>query len=207
MVGGGGVSMPRVVGIDWSLSKTGLGVITQRTDGACLASGGLVKGPTMPSKAQRAKLGLPPKPTLLERRTRIADAARDITRTAMDAKLVVIEDLVLQGPGRSADLIAGWWYIVGPLLRAEVPVAVVSVASMKLAVAGSGKADKAAVAVSAVKLWPDLTIESDDVGDAVGLAHLGAVALGWNVPTLKRHREVKWQEWPDLPDPAEAVPA
>jgi len=41
-----------------------------------------------------------------------------------------------------------------------------------------------------------LVIGSDNEVDAVACAHLGAVALGWPVVTLARHRDVKWTEWP-----------
>jgi hypothetical protein len=36
------------------------------------------------------------------------------------------------------------------------------------------------------------------VADALAAAHVGAVALGWNVPTLARHSDVKWSEFPAM---------
>lgn len=188
--------MPRVVGVDWSLSKTGIGTIMKRADGSTLASAGKVDHPWPSTKVARAKAGLPEAIPLPERRERFVTAARDVLHYALGAELVVIESLVMAGPGRNADLIAGWWAVVGPLVREGVPVAEVAASSMKKAIADSGKADKATVSVAMVKLWPDLEIGSDDVGDAAGLAHIGAVALGWEVPTLARHREVKWTTWP-----------
>jgi len=72
-------------------------------------------------------------------------------------------------------------------------------AALTLAIARSGKADKAALAVALTRLWPQADVTSSDCCDAAGLAHLGAVRLGWDVPTLQRHRACK-AEWPDCLD-------
>jgi len=72
-------------------------------------------------------------------------------------------------------------------------------AALTLAIARSGKADKAALAVALTRLWPQADVTSSDCCDAVGLAHLGAVRLGWDVPTLQWYRACK-AEWPDCLD-------
>jgi Holliday junction resolvasome RuvABC endonuclease subunit len=205
--------MPRVVGIDPSLTKSGIGVVTQRADGSTLATGALLTHTRPAGKAKRAKLGLPETPTLPERRSAFASAAKDIARATAGASLAVIYDPPANAKVAGAarlDIPALWWAIVSALVRADVPVARVMDVSARKAITGSGKhegreAVKVATALAVRKLWPDVAIDSDDVADALAAAHLGAVALGWRVETLVRHRDVKWSEWPEFGAQAEGV--
>lgn len=176
--------MMRVCGIDYSLTKTGIAVITKTVGGVCH-----LNTSTITSKGRRAD-------SLVDRHSRITELGRDILLHASCADLVVIEGLVPGARGGSPyDRAAGWWWVVGGCIRREVPAAEIAPTSLKLAIAGSGKADKAAMAVALMRLWPDVDVTSSDVSDAAGLAHLGAVYLGWPVTTLERHRQVKVQ-WP-----------
>ena len=176
--------MRRCVGLDLSLTCTGAAVITQRVSGDCVAN-----TTTVTSCGRRGD-------TLVDRHARLTTLGAEIVRSATPADLVVVEGPVTGTRGGSPlDRYALWWFVVGGLIRREVPVAVVAPASLKLAIAGSGRADKAAVAVALARLWPDVDVTSSDVSDAVGLAHLGAVHMGWPVTTLERHRQVK-VAWP-----------
>jgi len=176
--------MKRVCGIDYSLTCTGIAIAT-------LLANGQVKmnTSTVTSKGKRAA-------SLVDRHARITQIGQDILHHARVADLVVIEGMTPGAKGGSPhDRAAGWWWVVGGCIRAEVPVAVVAPTSLKLAIAGSGRADKASVAVALSRLWPDVDVTSSDVSDAVGLAHLGAVYLNWPITTLERHRQVK-ATWP-----------
>lgn len=186
--------MRRVCGLDLSLTCSGLGVITQRADGSCTAVAS-----TVTSKGHRGD-------GLVERSRRIAVIAEEILHTARLAHLVVLESMFLAGTkgGSLLDRAGLFHRVVSGLIRAEVPIVEVSPRSLKLAIAGSGNADKAAVAVALNRLWPDVDVTSSDVADAMGLAHLGAVYLGWSVTALERHRQVK-AEWPLFGAGAEAV--
>lgn len=203
--------MPRVVGLDLALTKSGVGIITRRADGSTVASGAGIKHERPIGKAKRAAAGLPPDPTLAERRTAFVGAARDLHHYAAGAELVVVYDVptgVKSAGAARVDIPAAWWAVVGPLVRAGAPVATVLDGSVRKAITGKGQhgsreANKVATALAVRDLYPDVEIASDDAADALAAAHLGAVALGWSVPTLARHRDVKWSEWPDLPDPAE----
>lgn len=196
--------MRRVVGIDLSLTKTGIGVVTQRVDGTCVASGALFRHTRPAGKAKRAKLDLPAAATLAERHQAFTAGSRDIRQAVDRAELVVIYQGYTSAPGQGDqrhDVLAMWWSVVGPLLKRGVPVAELHDTSARKALTGKGahggrEANKVATALAVRGLWPDVELESDDVADALGAAHLGAVALGWDVETLARHREVKWGEWP-----------
>lgn len=181
--------MRRCVGLDLSLTCSGIGLITQRADGTCLATTS-----TVTSKGHRGD-------GLVERSRRIAVIAEEILHTARLANLVVLESMFLAGTkgGSLLDRAGLFHRVVSGLIRADVPITEVSPASLKLAIASSGRADKATVAVALSRLWPDVDVTSSDIADALGLAHLGAVAMGWPVKTLERHRAVKvcWPEFLD----------
>ncbi len=192
-----------VLGIDPSLTKTGVGVVYD--DGR--VDGQLVKHLRPLEKAKRIKQGLPEKPNLTERRQCIETGGRQVGE-AMPwvgrCVLAVVYDppagAGALGPAR-LDMPGMWWELVGMLVDAQVPVARLLDVSARKAITGSGKnegreAAKVATALAVRKLYPDVEIASDDVADALAAAHLGAVALGWPVPTLERHRAVKWSEWP-----------
>jgi Holliday junction resolvasome RuvABC endonuclease subunit len=179
----------RIVGIDFSLTCTGVGEIVRQPGAAPVASAA-----TFGSSGNRAD-------TLPDRHERLTDLANRVVEHCAGARLAVVELPTTGARGASPiDRHHAWWLIVGGLVRREVPVATVASTSLKLAIAGSGRADKAALAIAVERLWPGLDVSSSDVSDAVGMAHLGAVRLGWDVPTLERHHQVK-AVWPELPDP------
>ena len=189
--------MPRVVGLDLSLTATGIATITQRVDRPPIAS--VAEFKTTLTKTGPARGKLKSTECLRDRVLRSRAIAADVCHTALGAELVVIEGL-FTGPnaGKVLDRAATWMRIVDRCIAADVPVAVIAPTALKLPITGSGRADKAAMASALVRLWPDLVISSDNEVDAVACAHLGAVALGWAVPTLERHREVKWTEFPEI---------
>lgn len=176
--------MKRVVGIDFSLTCCGVAV-------ASLDDSGLVSMATETVKST-GKL----KDSLVDRHARLTGHAAEIVKAAGGAELAVIEGPSFGSVGGSQfDRYAAWWFVVGGLIRREIPVAVMSPASLKLAIADSGRADKAAMASAITRMYPDITVFSSDTSDAMGLAHLGCVRLGWPVKTLERHKRVKC-DWP-----------
>jgi len=177
--------MDRIAGIDISLTSTGLAVITRRTDGTTLAT-----TTTITSRGRRAD-GLP------ERATRIAELTTAIDHAAGPCVLAVIEGPAHGATGGSPlDRHHLWWSVIDHLLARGVPVAVCAPATRARFATGNGRADKAAVSAAATRLWPELVIGNADEADALVLVHAGAVALGWSVPTLERHREslaaIRW---------------
>ncbi len=170
--------MQRVVGLDLSLTCTGIAVITRRVDGSTIAN-----ATSITSRGKRDD-------GLIERAARIADLASAIDRSTSVAVLAVIEAPVYNAKGGSPlDRSFLWWSVVSELIHRGIPVAPVAPTKLKKAVTGSGAADKAAVAAAVTRLWPDVELGNSDQGDALALAHLGAVHLGWSVETLQRHRD------------------
>lgn len=179
--------MKLIVGIDLSIAKTGIGIITRTVDGRCVLSHGICT-----SEGKRGD-------TIPQRHARLSQLGRDILRYAANQKtvLVVIEGIIGGMAGGSVmDRHALHWFVMGALVRKEIPIAVISPTALKKVITDNGRADKVAISSAMHRLWPDLDAPSSDVTDAVALAHLGAVALGWDVKTLARHRDVNWTEWP-----------
>lgn len=199
--------MNRVVGIDLSLRNTGIGVVSEDA-----TAYGLALSHRRPAeKAKRARLGLPVTPLLAEREDCLQALLRDVLEAVGRPLLAVIYDVPngvkIAGAAR-VDVPAAWSRVVGSLVCVGVPVATVQDSAARKAITGprssgeSRETVKLMTGLAIQRLYPDVEIASNDVSDALAAAHLGAVALGWPVPKLARHAEVKWSEWPVLPDPS-----
>lgn len=179
----------RVVGLDLSLTSCGVAVVSRRVDGTTLATCA-----SFTSKGKRAD-------SVADRARRIATLASEVTTGLANPDLVVVEGQSHGSRGGSIVDRAGlWWRVIDGLVARSVPVAVCPPKTRAKAMTGNGSADKAAVSAAVKGLWPDLQIDNGDESDALSLAHLGAVCLGWAVPTLQRHRDaLRAIEWPELP--------
>lgn len=93
--------------------------------------------------------------------------------------LVVIESLFNSGQvgGSLIDRAGLWWRIVGTLLAFDVTVVTASPAQAKKFLTSAGNADKGAMAMYAVKLYPQWTPSTsknaNDEADGVALASIG----------------------------------
>lgn len=179
--------MQRVAGLIVGLPATRLAIITRRVNGMCIASTTSITGSGL-----RAD-------TLTERNERILYLRNEILYAAALAELVVTQDPGVGPRGASApDRIGLWWAVVGKLLDPEglaVPVAV----SALTARPQSPAADLAGVITP---LWPETRLSAPQEAEALALAHLGAVRLGWNVPTLRGEgltAALGTPAWPDIP--------
>jgi hypothetical protein len=114
------------------------------------------------------------------RHSRLSELGRDVLHHAAVCDLVVVQDI---GTG-PLDRAGSWWWVVGGLIRREVPVAVLPGAVVKR------------TAGDLPGLYPEANMTKCE--DAAALAHLGAVWLGLDVPILDRHRQVAGAEWPEM---------
>lgn len=172
-----------IVGIDLSLTSTGCATITPA---------GRAGTWTLQSAGHRGD-------NLATRSTRLADLAGRIVRGLPGRpELVVLEAPSYGSTGASSWDRAGlWWLLVTKLHRLDVPVALCAPATRAKYATGSGRADKAAVAAAAARLFPDVAIDNSDEADALVLAHMGAVHEAYPVEHLARHREaLKPVQWP-----------
>lgn len=159
--------MPTVVGIDTSLTSTGL----------CSMD-------SMGAAVQRVRSKGKAADTLAMRRARLDKLAGDIVR----ATLAAAPDLaVIEAPsygnqnGHMHDRSGLWWLVVFSLGSAGVPVLEVSPSTrMKYATGkGGGKdATKDAVLTSVVRRYPLIPVADNNEADAVLLASIGMRMLG-----------------------------
>jgi Holliday junction resolvasome RuvABC endonuclease subunit len=190
----------RVLGIDPSLTSTGIAIIEDRPP----TLGGL--DPLIAYTAVFKTSGKRADPiTVMDARIgRVTDFVSD---HATGVDLAVIEGPSLGSHGGSPwDRAGMWWRIVHRLLAAEVPVAVCppTVRAKWATGVGSGpKASKALVAVAVARLWPNVDAESDDEWDALGMATIGAQQLGLPAPSRAQHAaQLGSVAWPELPERA-----
>lgn len=186
-----------IVGCDLSLTATGIGIISERIGRSPLASveefKTSLKCTGTPGKAGR------PTECVADRVRRSREIAADVWHYARGAELVVIEGLFV-GPnaGKLIDRAATWMRIADRCVAGGIPLAVVAPTALKKPITGTGGASKTEMASALLRLWPDVVLKTDNEIDALACAHLGAVALGWGVPTLERNRQVTWTEFPDI---------
>lgn len=162
--------MTSIVGIDMSLTSTGLARVTY-------GAGQWVT--ETHSRTSKGKL----KDTITMRHARIRGIASDVHEWASGAALAVIEGPSFGSRGGSpVDRYGLWWRVVGRLVDAEIPVVVCPPQTRAKFASGRGNDDKAAVAVAVSKMWPDAEIANSDEADALALGSAGACLLGLPVP-------------------------
>lgn len=179
----------RVIGIDPSLSRTGVAVVEE---------GRLPVVFSLPTTGSRAA-------TLDERAERIDNIVLDATGPADGAYLAAIEGPAFNHPGGSTWDRAGlWWRMADRLWRKLIPTATVSPKTRAKWATGHGNAGKAAVQHALETMW-NLRVRNDDEADALALATMAAQWAGMNVPTLDHQpAALRVVAWP-IEDPNEGV--
>ena len=166
-------SSPRwVVGLDLSLTSTGIGIVD-------LDSG------TAYTRAVRSSGKKTD--TLAMQVARIQDLTDNIVDsvTVCDPELVVVESAAFSTrKDSSAHRRAGlWWSVVGDLHTQGFTVVTLSPSELKKFATGKGNASKDAMVARAVSTWGEevLGTQFNDTADALFLATAGAFALGETV--------------------------
>lgn len=184
--GPAGPGTPRVIGLDLSLSSTGL---------ACDCGLHRIKSHprfeiTRFSRLRMIKLGV----------LHHVLGTPEICGRGERVDLVVVEDLALTRTTGQHLTRAGLWHLVMNWIDNEsVPYAIVSPTSLKKYVTGRGNAGKDEVLANAIRRFPDAPIYGNDEADAYTLRAMGLDWLG--CPPVKMpaaHRaaleKVAWPE-------------
>lgn len=169
--------MIRVVGIDPSLSCTGIALVgdgeKDRNDTIFLAM------------SMRSKAGNPPR-SVRNRMHRMRSLAAKTFEgvAAMKADYIFVEGYSFGSKGNSLTLLAEYGGILRSLLGRLAPVIEVPPATIKKFATGSGRADKSLMLSKALEIYP---VKNSDEADALHLAILGHCAaarrvLGDNEP-------------------------
>lgn len=190
--------MSYVLGLDLSLTSTGRAILNEPF-GDPITDRTLIAIDTITSATAGDDYSA--------RRRRITGLAERIVVDETGPTLVVVE-----GPsyGSSAQKSASihdraglWWAVVGTLLDAGTPVAVVAPTTRAKWATGRGNAGKTEVATAVARLWPQVDARTDDEWDALALATMGAQHLGWDVPS-RAHQALTLAAvtWPETRVPA-----
>lgn len=172
-----------VVGIDLSLTASGVAVIQAE----------------QAPRVYTVRSG-PGASTVPVRHQRINQIAEQVGEYCYGVDLAVIEGPSLgSATPHTWDRAGLWWAVIDRLMDRYVPIAEVPPATLKKFASGSGRGDKAAVAVGLVRLWGEQAIASNDnEWDALALATMGGQRIGLPVPSRAHHAEslakVKWPE-------------
>lgn len=154
--------MPTVVGIDPSLTCTGLVVLTDD------------RRPFHTSFKSTGKKD----DTLYQRKMRLRRLAAEIVNftMGMEPDLVVIEAPSMGSKfGHPHDRSGLWWLLVAEL---AVPIMEVSPAVRMKYGTGRGRADKDDVLTAVVRRYPEIEVQGNDQADALILAAIGRRLMG-----------------------------
>lgn len=161
---------PRIVGIDPSLTSTGVAVID----------------PAAGIQLHRIQSNGRKTATLQERDHRLHDLANRIYTHVVGADLVVIESPAYSNSlGSMHDRSGLWWLLVRHLHADHVLVLEVPPTTRAKYACGRGNAGKDEVLAAVIRRYPAVEVTGNDVADALTLAAIGARLTGWPLePTL-----------------------
>ena len=169
-----------ILGVDPSLTSTGV----------CLISGSMITAAAVCSKGKRDD-------TLPMRVARLDLLVAGVRPWVPAGGLVVIEGPAFGAPGGSTWDRAGLWHrLVSMFFELGCEVAVVGNTTRAKWATGSGKGDKASVAVAVSRLAPEVHLESSDPADALVLALMGAQATGQRPQSKARAESLTKCVWP-----------
>jgi len=183
-----------VIGIDPALSRTGVGII-ERVGDSCRARTHVVATALIED-------------SILARHCRITAVGNGVDSLIPrhPAQLALIEAPALDADhGNAWDRAAVWWWIVGVLLRRDIPVATVAPTTLKKWATGRGGSpknpvEKRHIVAAMHSMWPGLACTKSELRhnecDALSAATMCAQFLRWPVPTRKHQGAslavVKW---------------
>lgn len=174
---------PRVIGLDLSLTSTGL------------AHWPGMNGASHPYLDRLQ----PPKGTTGLDRLRWIRAR--VEECGARASLAVLEGPSYASPGKYTHERAGlWWIVYDALSRYGVPIAVVPPKCRAKYATGTGNAGKDEVLAAVVRRYPDIAVSGNDIADAWVLTAMGLDWLGCPaVEVPKTHREaLERVAWPEV---------
>lgn len=165
--------MTHIVGLDISLTGTGVAALTRTGSNATEWSVHTFRIPTSPSKGGGIT-------DLLGRMRVIAERCAE---AVSDADLVVAEEQAFGAVGSAARSLAGvWYFVIDRVLRHEVALVLVSTSQLKKYATGNGNAAKREVSRAVGRMWPHVETGSGDEDDAMVLASIGAHLLDLALP-------------------------
>lgn len=161
----------KVVGLDPSETAFGIGIIRQE------------KPSSFPPEPRPYKCGaFTCKPGERRGHHRLHYISRDVLEFCAGADLAVVEGAAYGKALRAFDMGGLFWVVTHKLWEHGIKLAVIAPATLKVYVAGNGRAGKAEMLMAARKRYGDLVqLEDHNQADAFGLAAMGAHSLGYEI--------------------------
>ena len=156
--------MPLVIGLDLSLTSTGLAKVGE----------GSISTQTITSKGKAGD-------NLLSRQKRLSRLASDVVKEviAYTPSLVLVEaPSFASAGGHHHDRSGFWWLVVADLYYLEYPVLEVPPTTLKKYATGKGNAGKDEVVIAVTRRFPDVQFKTNDEADALTAAAIGHRLLG-----------------------------
>ena len=173
----------RIVGIDLSLTATGVAIADAAT----------VTVRTVRSRGAKGD-------DLLSRGARLELLTSSICGLCRGAALVVVEQPAFsRTTGHHHDRSGLWWLVVAQLQAMGIPVAEVTPSGLKRYVTGRGNADKDTVLLAVARRFGDVGVTNNNEADSLALCAMGADRFGVPLADMpKSHRTsldaVRWPE-------------
>ncbi|QUD15855.1 holiday junction resolvase [Nocardia phage KYD2] len=165
-----------VVGVDASISKTGLAVYRRHVTVAPI----YIRAVETKERGQDH----------LSRAERMYESAQAINSRIPYDSLVLLEGPAYGAKGASFHDLAGhWWKVYTAMAMGWSDVIVVTPGQLKKFATGSGASNKEAVMLAAVRRWPDLNITGNDTADAAVLMQMGRALTGEDMGMPKANME------------------
>lgn len=174
----------RIVGLDLSLTATGVGIIQDAE----------ISTHTIKSKGVKDA-------SLLERRGRLAALRSEIGGFVMDADLVCVEQPAYSSTtGHMHDRSGLWWLVVEWMMGGLWSPAVVEIPpqAVKMYATGKGNAGKDDVLAAVIRRYADVEVSNNNESDGLVLAALGARHLGKQIDgempkaSLRALEKIRW---------------
>jgi Holliday junction resolvasome RuvABC endonuclease subunit len=184
----------RVVGIDLSLTSTGLASAGDEVKLARIRS-------AAPKTPRHPRTNKPLPPTLEQRRERLGLLCAKILTFVMleEPNLVCIEaPAYSSNVGSMHDRSGLWWLVVNGLFANGIPVTEITPTQRAKYATGKGTNDKDKVLAAVIRRYPDIEVTGNDVADALALAAMGRRRLGQPLeeslpkPNLEAMVNVRW---------------
>lgn len=160
--------MTTVLGIDPSLTGTGVALIEEQSDIRAVTVSTCTSGRT-------TLQGLDGR---VQRQARICAEILAFL-AGRDVDLAVIEAPAYDSrTGQQHDRSGLWWRIIDRFYELDVPVAEVTTGGLKKYATGKGNAKKDEVLVAVVRRYPAVEVDNNNEADALVLAAMGARHIG-----------------------------
>jgi len=177
--------MPRVLGIDTSLTATGLARIDFTPSSPALPTGTMeiataTVGAPKPSK-DKSKRAMARRVNALLSQIELGILS-DSGPDDPPPDLIAMEGLAYGAKGESAWVLP-WVFgrVIELAEKYDIPLIIVATSARAKYATGNGRSDKDAVLASAIKLWPEADIANNNEGDAVVVGAVGCHYLGFPI--------------------------